>query len=399
MAQRSGGEPKSWKYIPLAESGHEILSCSSDDQVKISGISLHALAGGRLLAAAAYSGPGVRKLHGAKGRQYRLNHWLQSRILVSCDKGGQWKEKQDLPFTAPCLFRDGNSLYVAGHKGNLQIARSADGGETWSGTSDLSSYDDNGGLFVQSPAGVLRTGRFIYLCFMRAEDPRQKAAASPAYIPEILRAPCGADLLSAASWTRCRGIPAGDFFQNALYQEFTTLAQAVNPRAPQPAAWGHPFLCKMDEAEDGHETLLLLAQSGGGNHATAATVLSTAGNMEIKPLTNAAGQITAAWPCPGGSRAFDLFHDEQTSLYWLTGFTPETKATQKLLLWKSHDLINWEQAAWLLNSPADNFRCNMIRCTVRGNDLLLLALQSGCTPETKVRTRLMLHTLPAFREL
>lgn len=399
MAQRTGGDAKNWKYIPLAESGHEILSCKPEDQVKISAIALHALASGRLLAAAAYSGPGVRKMQGAKGRQYRLNHWLQSHILVSCDKGEKWQKKQDMPFTAPCLFRDGNSLYVAGHKGNLQIARSADGGETWSGTADLSSYDDNGGLFVQSPAGVLKTGRFIYLCFMRAEDPRQKTAASPAYIPEILRAPCGADLLSSSSWTRCRGTTAGDLFKDALQHEISTLTQVLNPRTPQSIAWGHPFLCKMDETEDGHETLLLLAQSGGGNNATAAAVLSTAGKMEITPIVNAAGQINAGWPCPGGNRPFDLFHDEQSNHYWLCAFTPDVKTTQKLLLWKSHDLINWEQAAWLFNSPADSFRCNTIRCATRGNDLLLLILQSGCSPETKGRTRIMLHTLPAFREL
>lgn len=404
MSQRNGGNAATWKNIPLLNDGQEVMRSPDPAQVKISGISFCALSSGRLIVAASFSGPGVRKLHGAKGRLYGLNHWLQTRLLVSCDKGENWTGKHDLPFTAPCLFRDGNSIYITGHKGNLQIARSADGGESWSNAADLTQYNDEGALFVQTPAAVSAYDQFIYMCFMRSDSPKHRPAVSGSYVPEILRAPHGADLLSASSWTRARGEACRDLFNQEAFDHFRLPAYEKRKSTTAPA-WGNPLLFPLPAAAGTapENTLLLLAQSGAENIncAVAATVRFTAGDqLTLKPLVTPAGNPCALWPCPGGNNRFELFYDEPSARYWLIAFTSGSPDKQRgLNLWSSTNLTEWTQAALLTVTPLNDFRINFVRSAIRGNDLLLLAHENGTAGNEQATTRLMLYTLPAFRDL
>ena len=82
--------------------------------------SILALPGGRLVAAYERGGTG------------RQNNAAYAFILTSDDHGRTWTQRGALKMTHARLFAAGKSLYYLGQRGDLQVARSDDRGETWS---------------------------------------------------------------------------------------------------------------------------------------------------------------------------------------------------------------------------------------------------------------------------
>lgn len=417
---RNGGSPDSWKVIPLDPAPCVVQASPDPDHLFHANPSLLALSSGRLLAALHYHGPGLAKQPGAKGRLYRLNHLVLGAIHSSNDKGASWQHQADFPFAFARLFRDGESVYALGHKGNLQIMRSQDGGNSWSKPDALTPEDEAGGLFVQGPGQVLAHDGFFYTAVMKTPPAAFQGWPGSRLIPVVLRARIGGNLQSAKSWSFSEpdrsfadwfpwndypgfGIPCfatpsegkPDPIGGGRYASRIGWDDAhVIPPPPPPHPWHEP------------DTLLLVCRTGL-HRANLAAVLKLRipadGPMTLEQITAPSGTPLAFIPWPGGNQKFDVCWDGESGLYWtvsnrmtdtmvLPARLPARRwglpadEASSLILSFSRNLVDWSLAGLLEpQNEAEPFRTGAAMA-IRGNDLhvLVRAGGAGCRklPET-----------------
>ena len=113
--------------------------------------SILALPGGRLVAAYERGGTGREK-----NAAYAF-------ILTSDDHGRTWTRRGEHRMTHARVVAAGKSLYYLGHRGDLQIARSDDRGETWSTQVALTK----GQSWHQSACNVWHARGHVYLVMER----------------------------------------------------------------------------------------------------------------------------------------------------------------------------------------------------------------------------------------
>jgi hypothetical protein len=147
--------------------------------------SILALPGGRLVAAYERGGTG------------RKDNAAYAFLLTSDDHGRTWTQRGALRMTHARLFAAGKSLYYLGHRGDLQVARSEDRGETWSEQVPLTK----GQSWHQSACNVWHTRGQVYLVMERRVGNENRAWPVGSLAPVLLRAREDADLRKRESWT------------------------------------------------------------------------------------------------------------------------------------------------------------------------------------------------------
>jgi len=420
---RSGLPADEWKIVPLADEAATVFSVPESAKVYLGSPTITCLPGGRIVVAVDQAGPGVAKLPGGKGQLYHSHHWVQGKIFVSQDKGQTWTQRGEFPFCNACLFRDGESLYLLGHRGTIEIMKSSDGGQTWGKTGELTTRDAVGSNYVQGPANVLHAGGFIYAPFMRGTKPGQRRSSSSTRAVDILRTPEGSVLTSRKSWTT---LPDGPTFSDLVpvdefdYFGVPFYGRPLSPKGkkehtPRRLGWGDVHLLRIDDPQhiwsdsDGKSFhLLARAAAYRGNIAALAKVTGAGtGKLSIAPETTPAGVKQAFLSLPGGNLRFHAIFDDISGLFWLLSsqVTDSMRRSDRgqgrmrglpcderhrLQLHFSKNLVDWCFAGFVsIGSDRSDAR-NDAQMAVRGDDLCV-AICSGAT--------VLCGVIPAFRDL
>jgi hypothetical protein len=433
---RAGGLVNDWKILPLAQDGTLVFETSFTDRVFTGNPSVLALPAGRLIVAADQTGPGVRGLPGAKGKLEHFNRWLQGRIYVSGDHGKTWSLRADFPFCNPCLFRDGNTVYLLGHDDNVQILKSLDGGETWSKPVALTREGGYGDLHTHSPASVLAAHGALHAAFLRISDFSARGSLASRAAPVFFRAPQNSVLTSPKAWAiSAPGPTLSEFLSPATPTGVGIPFFPLGPngagepvgrgRWANPPGWSALHLVQVHDPDHAWFTgeaqrLHLLAQSDlhRPNWAILGAVApDAAGHLRLQQEKTAAGKPWLCLPLPGGHAKFDLFYDEPSSLYWLVSNLcvgsltrpdrlPETQAglpcdeMHRVQLHFSRNLADWCFAGLVCAGagPADARRSCAV--SVRGGDLSVVCASGGPASRNSAdTTRITHHLVPDFRSL
>lgn len=429
---RSGSDAGAWRVTPLGGEAKSVYRCDDTDNIVLGSPALQAFPGGRLVAAFDQAGPGVKKLHGTKGRDPASRHWLQGRVLSSTDHGETWQLCETFPFSHPCLFRDGPALYVVGHRGDLQIVKSMDGGASWSRPSALTS----GGHYSHSPTSVLACGDYVYMAVLMQTTTDYRGDPVSVFAAEVWRALRGADLTEARSWTRSEPSRAfRDLFKLGRVGGFgLPFYRVPDPNADRELAarrratrigWQEPHLVHI--ADPGHIWhrpdrqclhLLASARTNRTNFATLCRVSDRAGE-DIRIEFERAPAGTPLWmlPLPGGHLRFALFFDEPSGLFWLvsnrstysmarlstcddahTGLPGDERRSLQLSV--SRDLVDWQFAGLIAAETDETLSCYEPAVSVRGNDLYVAARRAEQDRRnTEDTNEIALFTVPDFRDL
>jgi hypothetical protein len=433
---RSGGSAASWKVMPLAPEPVTVINTQGTDGIYLSGPSLEVLPGGRIVISVDQFGAGVINLPGKKGKNPHFKNWLQGKIFTSNDQGKTWDFRQSYPFSNARLFRDGNTIYLLGDAGSLQISKSSDGGNTWSPPDDLTARDPDGDSYVQAPTEVLRANGNIYLVAMKITDFKHKGHFGSTHAAVVMRALEGSNLLNAKKWTYLESpMP----FRNLIPQESLEYFGIPFFRVPHPdrgeavahrrwadrLGWHDAHLVQIKDPnhywhDPSGKTFHLLASAAAhrSNIAVLAKVREDAeGKMSVSLETTPAGVKTAFIPLPGGNLKFHILYDEVSKLYWLVSNQMRDSMTradkipaerlglpcdedQRLQLHFSKNLIDWCFAGFVdAGATPKDFRydCSM---AIRGNDLCIASLAGETAPGANHNaTRVVFYSIPDFREL
>jgi hypothetical protein len=392
--------------------------------------------GGNLVAAFDQSGPGVKHLTGPKARDPQTSHWLQGKVLVSRDRGETWAVRKEFGFCRPCLFRDGQTVYLFGHRGGLQAMKSSDGGTTWSNPSSLAAPGTDTTVYLHSPARPLAAGDYVFMALLRQTDPGYRGDPVSVLALELWRARQGADLTDRRNWTRLGETPAfrdlipdeafngvgAPFYNVSDPQRDTDLGGRRMASRP---GWREPVVLRVEDP--GHpwhdpkgRTLLIVStlRAQRSNIAVAITARlgeddSVAFDIPVVP----SGRRLALLPVPGGNQSFDLFRDEVSGLYWLASNLSADSLRRvrdlprervglpdeechRLQLSFSRNLVDWCLAGVIAAGATPAMTRIQPTMAVRGADLCVLYRGATEGRRQPLHTdELRLAVIPGFREL
>ena len=270
---------------------------------------------GRLIATLDLGGPGAKDLPGPKGA--RLGKQLQCKVFTSDDRGRTWIHRVDLPTFHATPFLAGDSLYLLGHAGDLNIARSDDGGETWSDTCKLTE----GQIWTGHAHNVVHANGSVYIAMERYTQGRINWFE---LAPVLMRGRVGDDLTKVGNWTFAGELTFGE----AVDPEKVNYLGIPFYRRGQPG-WLEPNVVRFTDpdhvwCDPGGKTfhLWLRAHTNGTGYAAIAKVIEQgdqpgAGEMVTTLERAPSGETMVYVPCPGGHIKFNIQYDEKTQLYWL----------------------------------------------------------------------------------
>lgn len=213
-------------------------------------------------------------------------------------------------------FLAGNVLYVLGHAGDVTIARSDDGGETWRAAAQLSE----GQVWTAHAHNVVYADGCVYIPMERYTRGRINWSE---LAPVLMRGRLGDDLTLRANWT---------------FADELTFAEAVDaddvsylgvPFYPGPLGWLEPNVTRLTDPDHlWHDPagktfhLWLRAHTNGNGYAAVVKVVEQGdepGTGEMRTLLETApsGKTMVYLPWPGGEIKFNIQYDDKTGLYWL----------------------------------------------------------------------------------
>lgn len=424
-----------WKVIPLASEGSTVFTDPDTEGVRLGHPSLLAMSSGKLLASLDQYGSGVKHLPGIKGRHARDKHWLQGRLLLSDNNGETWSEQALYPFCQASLFRDGSRLFLLGHKGNLQIMESSDGGQTWSRPADLTGHDGEGASFWAGPSTVLNTGKYIYAVVLAVTDRRHKGDPGAVLAPILMRASAGRNLLDKKSWMFSS--PATPFREwipfsaiDYLGSPICKLSRSNSGERLAPGRWvNHPgwhgavpvriedSSHRWFDADEKSVHLLAWAAIHQPNYSILLKGSENAGRLQLEFEKTQSDAPQTIVPIPGGHLPFDIIYDKPSKLYWMISnqsvdsmarmedLPHERKGLpcdelHRLQLHFSKNLVDWCFAG-LIDAAGDPcVSCHSPSMAVKKNDLCCLCATGNEEGKSNMDTRrITFRLIPDFREL
>lgn len=374
-----------------------VFAVPDGKKISLGAPSLISLANGRLLVAFDQMGPDVKKLHGKKGHNARRNRWMQGCVMSSGDGGTTWQRVATYPFRHASLFRDGGDVYLLGEaSGGLCLMRSPDGGGSWSSPMELTGDLD---LWL-APTPVRQEGNsWLVPCLVPSEGGLGLT---------VWRAPRGASLMNRKAWSQgpvsaplSKWIPAASGSGCGI------------PQGNMAPAWRDPLLIRISDGahpwqEDGVLHMLGAARSGR-QHWAALMRLNTR-DLSLTTQSTPEGEPWIWIPCPGGHQKFDLFFDESSRLFWVTGSlgmpglplgrdVAQDAGLRRLGLWSSDNLVDWRYVSEVVSGPSgpSGIRCDPAT-TVCRNDLVWVCRAGGAKSRNARDTlQLLCGRIPDFR--
>jgi hypothetical protein len=373
------------------------------------------LPSGRLVATLDLGGPAAATLpepvwRRAQNRAQNGQAW-QGRVLTSDDAGATWQQRASFPFMHARPFAAGDRLYVLGHAGDLTIISSADGGDSWSQPSELST----GQHWHQAPCNVHHANGCVYLVMERRVTSAIKTWPVGELAPVLMRARLDADLTRRDAWTfaserSCRAVlpgvetdPAIDFFGVPFFA--APYPGGSNPAAGRnsaPLGWLEANVVQFTDPDHlWHDPagktfhLWMRAHTGGTGYAAIAKVVEQGEQPGMGAMTTMlqkvpSGKTMLFVPCPGGQMKFHVLYDEPTKLYWLLSTQATDSMTRpdrlpadrynlpnnerrRLQLHFSKNMVDWCFAGLVAAGPVEQASRHYASMAIDGDDLVVLS--------------------------
>ncbi|WP_147433405.1 sialidase family protein [Paenibacillus ginsengarvi] len=360
------------------------------------------LPSGRLVATLDLGGPGVAGLPGCKGELEPGKPW-QGKVFTSDDEGRTWIHRTDFPFIHARPFAAGGSVYVLGHRNDLMIIRSDDGGDTWSEPAALTQ----GEKWHQAPANVHYAKGNVYMVMEKMTDPAYKGWGVSVLAPVLMRASVSADLTRRDSWTFASELGFRDAIDEDTLDGFGvpfykvapgTIARIAPARPAVRIGWLETNVVQFtDPNHYFHDPagrtfhLWMRAHTGGTGFANVAKAVENEdGTITTMLETVPSGKTIAFVPCPGGQMKFHILYDEVSRLYWLLSSQSTDSMTraellpperfdlpynerQRLQLHFSRNCIDWCFAGLVAKADHPKMSRHYASMAILGDDLLVLS--------------------------
>lgn len=386
------------------------------------------LPGGRLLATMDMSGPGMERIPQPKSEVYN-RPWCGI-IFTSDDQGRTWTERHQFPFLHARPFVAGSRVYVLGHRNDLTIIGSEDGGLTWSAPKALSQDQ----FWHQTAANVHYARGHVYLAMERVVRPELKGWPVQSIAPVLMRGAADSDLTERDNWTFASelafldAVPEDelDYFGVPFYRvepgKNTKLAEG---RIAARMGWLEANVVQIVDPHhywydpDGRAFhLWMRANTGGTGYAALAKVVENADGTMTTLLERApSGKAMALVPLPGGQMRFHILYDEQDKLYWLLStqatdsmtraellpkdrFAIPNNERQRLQLHFSKNCVDWCFAGLVCVGKSALEARHYASMAIDGDDLLVLS-RSGDEHAVSAHdvNLITLHRIRDFRSL
>ncbi len=384
---------------------------------------------GRLVATMDQGGPGGGRPSGAE-KGTKKKGW-RGRVYTSDDRGKTWTHRADMPLSHARPFAAGNSVYVLGHRGDLGVMRSDDGGDTWSGPCWLTEKQS----WHQAPCNVLYTRGRIFLVMERKTDPAFKSWAVSVLAPVVLSADVDADLTKRESWTFSNELSFNSAIEQAgpphligvpfFLTGVTALLNIGDPRYMAPIGWLETNIVQFTDPDhvwhdpDGRTFhLWMRAHTGGVNLAAVAKAVEAGdGSITVSLEKAPSGEPMLYVPCPGGHMKFHILYDEPTKLFWLLSSQSTDSMTRperlpknryslpnnerhRLVLHFSRNCVDWCFACRVADSGDPGQGRHYASMCIDGGDLHVLARSGDARAENAHDGNLItFHTVRDFRKL
>lgn len=411
---------------PLANDFVAVGESSDPQDIPLYTPSILALPGGRLVSAYERGGPA------------RANNAAYAFIQTSDDHGKTWTPRGALRMTHARLFTAGKSLYYFGHRGDLQVARSDDRGETWSEQVALTK----GQSWHQSACNVWHANGNVYLVMERRVSSENKAWPVGSLAPVLLRAREDADLTKRESWTFASELVFSDliagykknepalemfgvpFFKQG-YPDRAPVATMPKRRTMSPMGWLETNVVQITDPNhvwfdpSGHTFhLFMRAHTGGTGYAALAKVVEQPdGSMKTQLEHAPSGKTMLFLPMPGGQMRFHVSYDERTKLYWLLSSQATDSMTRadrlpperydlpnnerhRLVLHFSKNMVDWCFAGVVAITPSPKQARHYASMDIDGADLVILSRSGDERAKSAHDGNLItFHRVENFRDL
>lgn len=404
--------------------GDETVFFKSDDPLGVFAYTPMLCRGlhGRVLANYEVSGPRIAAVPGPRSVHGDYPDGNQCRILVSDDNGHSWRRTAQVGIRHSRLFKAGESLYLIGHDDVLQIHRSRDNGETWSGPAIL----DETYKYHQSGCTVdCHAGRIALVMEIRHRE------EFPCVSQILMTADENADLTDPANWKFSEpvnfqemipersliGLPYYPTGSLAPGEKDIRYSGAAGVLETNTVRIYNPDSELYDPRPESVLLLMRLNTNMTNLGAIARGVQDEDGKLRIETVKTPAGGERFFVPLPGGHLKFQVIYDEPSKLYWLISTQSTDSVTRydrlpddrfnlacnerrRLQLCFSRNCIDWCFAGMAAVGPSEKSSRHYASLLPAGNDLLVLSRsgdsQASCAHNGNLIT---LHRIPNFRDL
>lgn len=359
-------------------------------------------------------------------------------VLTSDDHGRTWVQRGALRMTHARLFVAGKSIYYLGQKGDLQVARSDDRGETWSAQVALTT----GQSWHQSACNVWHARGNVYLVMERRVGRENKAWPVGSLAPVLMRAREDADLRKRESWTFASELVFSDlipgyrqnepaleyfgvpFFPQA-YPDRHPVATTPKRRTNSPMGWLETNVVQITDPDhlwfdpSGHTFhLFMRAHTAGTGYAALAKVVEQPDGTMTTQLERApSGKTMLFLPMPGGQMRFHVCYDPKTKLYWLLGSQATDSMTRpdrlpaerydlpnnerhRLVLHFSKNMVDWCFAGAVAITASPKEARHYASMDIDGDDLVILSRSGDARAKSAHDGNLItFHRVTNFRDL
>ena len=325
----------------------------------------------------------------------------QLEILVSDDGGRGWRKTAALDIIWPSLFAVGEELYCIGNRRlsrEIIIARSVDGGQSWSESSQLFS-----GRHHNAPTNVLFKGGRVYRAFETCPE-GDDAVGRSQWESLVVAGDLTRDLLDPGAWRMSNrvhfpGVP--DVLSQRRYQ-----ASAADKVVEDCFIEGNIIDVR------GEMRVLLRTIIDGHTTGGMASVCSLEDDGERLDY-----RFVQFYPMPGAQCKFHIVYDEVSDLFWTTvclptdtwqdreplrevGFaSPPGNERRILMLMYSLDALNWFQAGCVAMSSSIFEAFSYASQLIRGDELLVISRTSQGGYNQHDTNLVTLHRIANFRQL
>jgi arylsulfatase A-like enzyme len=321
-------------------------------------------------------------------------------VMVSDDAGKTWQRQAEIAIQWASPFLVGDALYLLGNtigSRHISIARSLDGGETWSDVQILFEGEHTGGC-----VSIVKKDGHVYRAFERMHEPLDEITNNWASV--VVAGDLSKDLLDRGTWRRSNEVP----FPGVPPQ--LTRGLYVHDDRIQKGRDGW-LEGNVVEKDDRLHVLL----------RTRFQTQSTANMTSICEITDDGEQLENRflqyYPMPGGQNKFHILRDPQTGLYWTatSQVTDSFRDVEPLLgigfkgtggnerriqvLMYSVDALHWFQAGFVAFSPDLLGAFNYAWLLVDGDDLLVLCRTSREGLNNHDSNLITFHRVENFRQL
>ncbi len=356
--------------------------------------------------------------------------WI-GKVYTSDDRGQTWTHRSDTPLEHARPFAAGSSVYILGHRDDLGIMRSDDGGVTWTGPHWLTS----GQRWHQAPCNVHYTRGRVYLVMERDTNPPFDMWPVSVFAPVLMSAEVTADLTRRESWVFSSELTFEQAAQQAgapklLGVPFFAVGDTTpdNPNDNRPMApigWLETNVVQFTDPDhvwfdpEGRTFhFWMRAHTGTTNLAAIAKAVEGADGKIAVSLEHApSGEPMVFVPCPGGHMKFHILFDEVTRLFWLLStqstdsmtrpdrlppnrFNLPSNERHRLVLHFSKNCMDWCFAGRIADTGTPGQSRHYASMVNDGDDLHILS-RSGDRRASDAHNGNLItfHTVRKFRDL